>query len=176
MENFNPNAQDMERIVNIPDNTPSGAIERWEKAIAAMTSGYEDSAGLDVVFQRSHNDMVISSGIAFSSICEHHLFPFFGTADVAYVPNGRIVGLSKLARTVDVFSRRFQTQEKLADQIARHIRCILKPKGVAVLLTAKHTCQQCRGIKSQAEMKTPVFLDCFTKKRLRKEFLGVVKT
>ena len=90
MENFNPNAQDMERIVNIPDNTPSGAIERWEKAIAEMTSGYEDSAGLDVVFQRSHNDMVISSGIAFSSICEHHLFPFFGTADVAYVPNAEL--------------------------------------------------------------------------------------
>ena len=165
----------MECPITIPDNTPEGAIERWQLAIVQMTSGYIEDPGLDVQFDLEHTDMVISRGIEFSSLCEHHLFPFFGIADVAYIPDGKIVGLSKLARTVDVYSRRFQTQEKLAGEIAEAINANVRPKGVAVVLKAQHTCQRCRGIRQPGEMVTPVFLGELALVEKRKEFWNCLR-
>jgi len=152
METLYPTTQSMEYRVNLPDNLPPDALVRWQKAITEMVSGYEDNPELDVVFDIPFQSIVISKGIDFSSLCEHHLFPFFGTVDVAYIPREKVVGLSKLARTVDCFSRRFQTQEQMTQQIADAIDVALDPIAVGVITRATHTCQKCRGIKRSGEM------------------------
>ena len=144
----------MKRTVNIPDNIPIETIQRWEKAIREMSSGYGDDPGLDVTFDIPCDEIVISRGIEFSSLCEHHLFPFFGTASIAYIPSVGVVGLSKLARTVDVYARRFQTQERMTQEITDAISGALSPLAVCVIIKATHTCQKCRGIRKNGEMIT----------------------
>ena len=122
---------------------------RVADAFAYFTSGESESAEdvLSVTFESDGGDMVIEKDIAFSSTCEHHLMPFFGTVAIAYIPNKKVVGLSKLARCVDVYAKRLQLQERLTEQIAQAIMDYLQPKGVLVYCEAEHTCMTCRGVK-----------------------------
>jgi GTP cyclohydrolase I len=126
--------------------------ERVAKAYAWLTRGYdlrvEDVIG-DAVFNESHENMVVVRDIELYSMCEHHMLPFFGKAHVAYVPNGKIVGLSKLPRIVEVFSRRLQVQERLTEQIAQAIEDVLSPRGVGVVIEAVHLCMMMRGVEKQ---------------------------
>lgn len=151
----------MEHTINLPETTPGDAVVRWQRAISEMVGGYDTNPELDVVFDIPHDEIIISRGIEFSSLCEHHLFPFFGTADVAYIPSNGIVGLSKLARTVDCFARRFQTQERMSSEIADAIQKALNPIAVAVIIRATHTCQKCRGIAKNGQMITSVMRGAF---------------
>lgn len=126
--------------------------ERVERAMRWMTQGYDlnatDVIG-DAVFEEAHQNMIVVRDVEFYSMCEHHLLPFFGKAHVAYIPNGRIVGLSKVARVVDVFARRLQVQERLTDQIAEALDDALAPRGVGVVLEASHFCMMMRGVEKQ---------------------------
>ena len=123
--------------------------ERVARMYEELTSGYgEDGAAqLQKVFDESGSELVIEKDIAFSSTCEHHLMPFFGKVHIAYIPNGKVVGLSKLARVVDIYAKRLQLQERLGAQIADEIFHELKPKGVLVVIEAEHTCMTARGVK-----------------------------
>ena len=126
--------------------------ERVERAMRWLTRGYDlDAADVigDALFQESHQNMVVVRDIEFYSMCEHHMLPFFGKAHVAYIPDGRIVGLSKVARVVDVFARRLQVQERLTDQIAEALEDALAPRGVGVVLEASHFCMMMRGVEKQ---------------------------
>jgi GTP cyclohydrolase I len=126
--------------------------KRWAKAFADQTSGYEvDVDGLFKTFEdgaEGCDQMVVVRRIAFYSLCEHHLAPFFGTATVAYLPRGRVVGLSKLARVVGAFSKRLQVQERMTNEIADAVNRNLQPKGVGVVVTARHMCMESRGVRS----------------------------
>lgn len=127
------------------------------RAFTEMTAGYgEDPAAiLSTVFDEQHDQMVVLSGIEFTSLCEHHLLPFVGTATVGYVPNGKVVGLSKLARLVECFARRLQVQERMTNQVAAAVMEHLQPLGVGVIIEAHHSCMGCRGVrKPSAVMKT----------------------
>ncbi|MEE9281337.1 MAG: GTP cyclohydrolase I FolE [Myxococcota bacterium] len=126
--------------------------ERVARALEYLTRGYNQDPHVvlnDAVFDETYNEMLIVKDIDFYSLCEHHLMPFFGRAHVAYVPDGRIVGLSKLPRLVDMFARRLQLQERLTNQIAAEIDRVLQPRGVAVVLEAQHLCMMMRGVRSQ---------------------------
>lgn len=148
---------------------------RVARAIYEMTRGIEEDPAkiLSKVFNESYDEIVISKYIPFTSLCEHHLLPFSGTADIGYLPSGSVVGLSKLARLVDCFAKRLQVQEKLTKQIAQAIEQNLQPKGVAVVLRAEHACMACRGVKkSGSTMITSVMLGVFRDKpEARQEFL-----
>ena len=126
--------------------------ERVEKALRWLTRGYDlsvmDAVG-DALFEEKHSSMILVRDIELYSLCEHHILPFFGRAHVAYIPNGRIVGLSKLPRIVEVFARRLQVQERLTDEIADAIMDVLKPHGVGVLIEATHLCMAMRGVEKQ---------------------------
>jgi GTP cyclohydrolase I len=125
---------------------------RVGRAFEFITQGYsQDPQKIlnDAVFEESYNEMVIVKDIDFFSLCEHHMLPFFGRAHVAYVPNGRIVGLSKIARLVEMYSRRLQVQERLTNEIAHVIEKVLQPRGVAVILEAQHLCMMMRGVQKQ---------------------------
>ena len=128
---------------------------RVADAFAEFVSGKGKSARehLEKTFDCEGGEMVVEKDIEFSSTCEHHLMPFFGKIAIAYIPNGKVVGLSKLARTVEVFAKRLQLQERLTDEIAQAIMQYLKPRGVMVVCEAVHTCMTCRGIK-KADSKT----------------------
>ena len=126
--------------------------ERVEKALRFLTHGYEqdvDELVNDALFTVEYDEMVIIRDIEVYSLCEHHLLPFFGRAHVAYVPNGKIVGLSKIPRLVEMFSRRLQVQERLTNEIARAIEKVLQPRGVAVIIEARHLCMMMRGVQKQ---------------------------
>ena len=126
--------------------------ERVERAMRWITRGYDlDAAEVigDALFEESHQNMIVVRDIEFYSMCEHHMLPFFGKAHVAYIPDGRIVGLSKVARVVDVFARRLQVQERLTDQIAEALDDALSPRGVGVVLEASHFCMMMRGVEKQ---------------------------
>ncbi|HTO68888.1 MAG TPA: GTP cyclohydrolase I FolE [Myxococcota bacterium] len=128
--------------------TPS----RVARAYEFFTQGYRlDPQKIlnDAVFEESYDEMLVVRDIDFYSLCEHHMLPFFGRAHVAYVPNGRIVGLSKVARLVEMYSRRLQVQERLTNEIAHVIQKVLKPRGVAVILEAQHLCMMMRGVQKQ---------------------------
>ena len=139
---------------------------------------YEDAAiHLKKQFSVERNDIVIEKDITFYSVCEHHLLPFYGKAHIGYLPNGRVVGLSKLARTVDVFARRPQIQEKMTAQIAQALEENLQPQGVIVMLEAEHTCMTMRGIKKPGSktvtmVTTGVFQDNYD---LQNRFLSMVR-
>jgi GTP cyclohydrolase I len=126
--------------------------ERVEASLRFLTQGYqhtvEDAVG-GAVFEESHDSMIMVRDIELYSLCEHHMLPFFGRAHVAYIPDGRIVGLSKVARVVDVFARRLQVQERLTDQIADALMEILEPRGVGVVIEAAHFCMMMRGVEKQ---------------------------
>lgn len=126
--------------------------ERVAKAMAWLTRGYElDVAEVvgDAVFEEEHESMVMVRDIELYSMCEHHMLPFFGKAHIAYIPKGRIVGLSKLPRIVEVFARRLQVQERLTEQVAQAIQDVLQPEGVGVVIECEHLCMMMRGVEKQ---------------------------
>jgi len=150
--------------------------ERVEKSLRWLTRGYhlsvEDVIG-DAVFEEEHHNMVVVRDIEMYSMCEHHMLPFFGKVHIAYIPDGKIVGLSKLPRIVEVFARRLQVQERLTEQIATAIQDVLKPQGVGVVIEAAHLCMMMRGVEKQNSKTITsavkgVFLDDL---RTREEFL-----
>jgi GTP cyclohydrolase IA len=126
--------------------------ERVEKSLRWLTRGHdgtvEDAIG-DAIFDEDHHNMVIVKDIEMYSLCEHHLLPFFGKVHIAYIPDGKIVGLSKLPRVVDVFARRLQVQERMTEQIATALMRVLAPKGVGVIVEAAHLCMMMRGVEKQ---------------------------
>ena len=129
--------------------------ERVAKAMQFLTQGYEMNATeilQSAMFSEDYSQMVLIKEIEFYSLCEHHLLPFFGKAHIAYIPDGNIVGLSKLPRVVDAFSRRLQGQERLTNEIRDCIQDTLKPKGVAVMMQARHLCMQMRGVEKQSSL------------------------
>lgn len=153
---------------------------RFSRSMREITSGY--GADIDKIFngaffKTSSREMVIVKNIAFYSICEHHMLPFFGKAHVAYIPNGRIVGLSKLARLVETFARRLQIQERLTEEVARTLFKKLKPRGVGVVMEAEHLCISMRGVKNETSCATTsAMLGTFqTDSRVRQEFLNLIK-
>jgi len=153
---------------------------RVEKALAYLTRGYKQDAESvlnGAVFASDYDEMVIVKEIDFFSLCEHHLLPFFGKCHIAYLPDKRIVGLSKLPRLVDVFSRRLQVQEKLTTEIARAIEEKLKPKGVGVVMEATHLCVMMRGVEKQnAQMVTSSMRGRFRSDvKTREEFLTLIR-
>ncbi|WGD34622.1 GTP cyclohydrolase I FolE [Olleya sp. YS] len=154
--------------------------ERAAKAMQFLTQGYaQDAAKIlkGAMFAEDYNDMVIVKDIEFYSLCEHHILPFFGKAHIAYIPNGHIVGLSKLPRIVDVFSRRLQVQERLTHQILDCINDTLKPEGVAVVLEASHMCMQMRGVQKQNSVTTTSgFRGAFENIETRTEFLNLINS
>lgn len=152
--------------------------ERAAKAMAFMTQGYELSAK-DVLesakFHESYSEMVIVKDIELYSLCEHHMLPFFGKAHIAYIPNGWITGLSKLARVVDVFARRLQVQERMTHQILDAIQESLNPLGVAVVIEAQHLCMMMRGVQKQNSVTTTsAFSGEFEKSVTRAEFQRLI--
>jgi GTP cyclohydrolase I len=153
---------------------------RVERALQFLTSGYHadvDAIINDALFTVDYNEMVIVKDIDFYSLCEHHLLPFFGKCHVAYIPNGRVVGLSKIPRLVDVFARRLQVQERLTNQVAETILDKVKPLGVAVVVEAQHLCMSMRGVEKQNSVAvTSAMLGAFrSDARTRSEFLELVK-
>jgi GTP cyclohydrolase I len=126
--------------------------ERVEKAMRFLTHGYATSAETvigDALFEERHHNMVLVKDIEMYSLCEHHLLPFFGKVHIAYIPDGQIMGLSKAARLVEVFSRRFQVQERLTEQIAQALWDVVQPQGVGVIIEAHHLCMMMRGVEKQ---------------------------
>lgn len=152
--------------------------ERAAKAMQFLTSGHcQDPATIlkGAMFAEDYNDMVVVKDIELYSLCEHHILPFFGKAHIAYIPNGHIVGLSKIPRVVDVFARRLQVQERLTHDILECINNTLKPKGVAVVIEASHMCMMMRGVQKQNSVTTTSgFRGQFEKIETRNEFLKLI--
>ncbi|MDP4710323.1 MAG: GTP cyclohydrolase I FolE [Saprospiraceae bacterium] len=152
--------------------------ERVAESMRFLTSGYEADAAevlRSAMFQEDYSEMVLVKNIELYSLCEHHLLPFFGKAHVAYIPNGYIVGLSKIPRVIDIFSRRLQVQERLTDQILNCIEETLKPLGVAVVIEAHHMCMMMRGVQKQNSLTTTsAFRGAFQKEETRAEFLTLL--
>lgn len=152
--------------------------ERISKAMQYLTHGYDLDPGKilsSAMFKEDHRQMVIVKNIEIYSMCEHHMLPFMGKAHVAYIPDGWIVGLSKVPRVVDAFARRLQVQERLTDQIRDCIQETLKPLGVAVVIEAKHLCMQMRGIQKQNSVTTTSsFTGEFEKETTRQEFIQLL--
>lgn len=154
--------------------------ERAAKAMQFLTQGYDmDPASIleEAKFAESYNEMVLVKDIEVYSLCEHHILPFFGKAHIAYIPNGHIVGLSKIPRLVDVFARRLQVQERLTEQIMNCINETLKPKGVAIVIEAAHMCMMMRGVQKQNSLTTTSgFLGAFEAMETRNEFLKLIES
>jgi GTP cyclohydrolase I len=153
--------------------------ERVEKSLKFLTSGYDvniDQLVNDALYNESYDEMVIVKNIDFYSLCEHHMLPFFGKCHVAYLPNGKIIGLSKVPRLVDAYGRRLQVQERLTTQIAHSIENIVKPTGVGVVIEATHLCMSMRGVEKQnSYTTTSSMLGSFKKDpRTRAEFLSLL--
>ena len=152
--------------------------ERVAKAMQYLTHGY-DLNPLEILksalFTEDHQQMIVVKDIEIYSMCEHHMLPFFGKAHVAYIPNGKIVGLSKIPRIVDAFARRMQVQERLTDEIKNCIQEALSPLGVAVVIEAQHMCMQMRGIQKQNSFTTTSsFTGAFERDKTRKEFISLI--
>ncbi len=152
--------------------------ERASKAIQFMTKGYEEdpvSILRSAMFKEDYSEMVLVKDIELYSLCEHHILPFFGKAHVAYIPNGHIVGLSKIPRVVDCFARRLQVQERLTDQILTCIDETIKPLGVAVVIEAHHMCMMMRGVQKQNSLTTTsAFRGQFQQVQTRNEFINLI--
>ena len=153
--------------------------ERVARMFAELTEGYRvDPVALvnDALFDVSYDEMVVVRDIEFYSLCEHHMLPFFGRAHVAYIPNGKVLGLSKIPRVVEMYARRLQVQERMTEQIADFLEDLLHPQGVAVVIEAAHMCAMMRGVKkANARMVTSALRGAFRKdERTRNEFLSLV--
>ena len=152
---------------------------RVAKAMQVLTRGYTMDAHkvlTDALFEEKYNQMVIVKDIDFFSMCEHHMLPFYGKAHVAYIPNGYITGLSKIARVVDIYSHRLQVQERLTQQIKDCIQETLKPLGVMVVIEAKHMCMQMRGVEKQNSITTTSdFSGAFNQAKTREEFMNLLR-
>ena len=152
--------------------------ERAAKAMKFLTEGYDKDPKQilqSAMFEETYNEMVIVKDIELYSLCEHHILPFFGKAHIAYIPNGHIVGLSKLPRVVDIFSRRLQVQERLTEQILDCINNTLRPQGVAVVIEASHMCMMMRGVQKQnSTTTTSGFRGSFKETETRNEFLKLI--
>ena len=152
---------------------------RVAKAMQILTRGYTQDPHkvlTDALFEEKYNQMVIVKDIDFFSMCEHHMLPFYGKAHVAYIPNGYITGLSKIARVVDIFSHRLQVQERLTQQIKDCIQETLKPLGVMVVIEAKHMCMQMRGVEKQNSITTTSdFSGAFNQAKTREEFMNLLR-
>ncbi|CAN5380299.1 GTP cyclohydrolase I FolE [soil metagenome] len=153
--------------------------ERVAKAYQFLTHGYDIDAKQvleSAIFDEHHSEMIIVKDIELYSLCEHHMLPFFGRAHVAYIPNGKIVGLSKIPRVVDIFARRLQVQERLTVQIRDCINEALQPLGVAVVIEAKHLCMMMRGVEKQNSVTTTsAFVGEFEKQATRQEFSNLLR-
>lgn len=154
--------------------------ERFEKALKFLTSGYNqnlDSVLNGATFSVAYDEMVVVKDIEFFSLCEHHLLPFFGKAHVAYLPSKRVLGLSKIARLVNMYARRLQIQERMTSQIAEAISEKISPEGVGVIIEARHLCMQMRGVEKQhGQAVTSAMLGSFRhNKQTRDEFLSLVR-
>ena len=154
--------------------------ERAAKAMQFLTQGYKMDAETilkKAMFKESYDEMVVVKDIELYSMCEHHMLPFFGKAHIAYIPNGHIVGLSKLPRVVDVFARRLQVQERLTNDILECINNTIKPKGAAVVIEAVHMCMMMRGVQKQnSATTTSGFRGQFEKIETRNEFLRLISS
>lgn len=151
---------------------------RVAKAMQVLTRGYTQDPHkvlTDALFEEKYNQMVIVKDIDFFSMCEHHILPFYGKAHVAYIPNGYITGLSKIARVVDIFSHRLQVQERLTEQVMQCINDTLKPQGVMVVIEAKHMCMQMRGVEKQNSITTTsAYSGVFESSKTRNEFMDLL--
>ena len=152
---------------------------RVAKAMKVLTRGYQQDPHkvlTDALFEEKYNQMVIVKDIDFFSMCEHHMLPFYGKAHVAYIPNGYITGLSKVARVVDIYSHRLQVQERLTQQIKDCIQETLHPLGVMVVVEAKHMCMQMRGVEKQNSITTTSdFSGAFNQAKTREEFMNLLR-
>jgi len=154
--------------------------ERVQKSLEFLTSGYKQDP-LEVInnalFEEEYDDMIIVKDIEIFSMCEHHMLPFFGRCHVAYIPDGKIIGLSKIPRIVDIFAKRLQVQERLTHQIAHTLQTTLKPRGVGVIIEAKHMCMVMRGVEKQNSFATTSSMLGVFRKNLstREEFLRLVQ-
>ena len=152
--------------------------KRAAKAMQFLTQGYTQDAEAvlkSALFDEDYSEMVIVKDIELYSLCEHHMLPFFGKAHIAYIPDGKIVGLSKLPRVVDIFARRLQVQERLTDQIVNTINKVLKPQGVAVVIEVSHMCMMMRGVQKQNSVTTTsAFRGAFKNMETRNEFLKLI--
>ncbi len=156
--------------------TPQRAAKAWKY----LTSGYEQDPVevlRSAIFEEAYDSIVLVRGVEFYSLCEHHLLPFFGRAHIAYVPDGRIVGLSKVPRMLDVIARRLQVQERMTTEAAEAIQRALQPKGVAIWIEASHLCMMMRGVEKQGSTTaTSIFTGVFeTDERLRQQFLAGIR-
>ena len=153
--------------------------ERVGKAMQFLTQGYQQDPEAilrSALFEEDYRQMVVVKDIPFYSLCEHHLLPFFGKAHVAYIPNGTITGLSKVARVVDVFARRLQVQERMTTQIKECIQKTLNPLGVMVVVEAQHMCMQMRGVEKQNSITTTSdFTGAFNQAKTREEFMNLIR-
>lgn len=165
------------------DPTREGLLktpQRAAKALKFLTKGYEQDAAeilRSAMFKEDYSQMVVVKDIEVYSLCEHHLLPFFGKAHIAYIPNGHIVGLSKLPRVVDAFARRLQVQERLTNEIRDCIQNTLNPLGVAVVIECSHLCMQMRGVQKQNSVTTTsAFTGEFLKVATREEFINLISS
>jgi GTP cyclohydrolase IA len=153
--------------------------ERVRKAMQFLTRGYQEDPETilnGALFTVNYDEMVIVKDIEMFSLCEHHMLPFFGKVHVAYIPNGKVIGLSKLPRLVEVFSRRLQVQERLTTQIAETIQETIKPQGVGVVVEARHLCMMMRGVEKQhSSAVTSAMLGAFRDLDTRSEFLSLIR-
>ena len=154
--------------------------ERAAKAMQFLTKGYQQDASAilkSALFDEDYSEMVVVKHIEFYSLCEHHMLPFYGQAHVAYIPNGQIVGLSKIPRLIEVFARRLQVQERLTWQVLETIQEVLKPQGAAVVIEARHMCMMMRGAQKQASLTTTsAFSGQFEQNETRSEFLRLISS
>ena len=181
-EQIKTNYQDILHLLG-EDKEREGLLktpERAAKAMKFLTNGYDQDPKQilqSAMFEETYNEMVIVKDIELYTLCEHHLLPFFGKAHIAYIPNGYIVGLSKIPRVVDIFSRRLQVQERLTEQILDCINNTLQPKGVAVVIEASHMCMMMRGVQKQnSTTTTSGFRGTFKNTETRDEFLKLISS
>jgi len=185
-DNYNKNiAREIKQVLSEIGENPEreGLIktpERVSKSMEFLTNGYKQNPQeilRSAMFAEDYSQMVLVKDIELYSLCEHHMLPFFGKAHIAYIPDGYIVGLSKIPRTVDVFSRRLQVQERLTDEIKDCLQETLNPKGVAVVIEAQHLCMQMRGVQKQhSSTTTSAFSGIFmSDEKTRSEFMKLIK-
>ena len=177
-------AKHYEEIIKLlgEDTTRDGILKtpmRVAKAMQILTRGYSQDAHkvpTDALFEEKYSQMVIVKDIDFFSMCEHHMLPFYGKVHVAYIPNGYITGLSKIARVVDIYSHRLQVQERMTQQIKDCIQQTLHPMGTMVVIEAKHMCMQMRGVEKQNSITTTSdFSGAFNQAKTREEFMNLLR-